>query len=307
MFFSSDAQKIFIDTDTLPVTTEEPLDIVLSPAFYWVKRVHLPVKRLGDVRKLLPSLFEEILPEGSYSYRAVEEGDDYLIFAYDDRKIIDALGRKNITAGQIRHLYFAQSECEQTDEPIRAGDEHVMLFKEGVLVRLPKRLAAEATPLRLKEQSSSADRVVLARYTNIADTRSVGWTVGLTGLLIVLFALEWLMVGSKNTQIEAKQQALFEQYDLKPTKLQNEAVLNRLETLYGKQAKIRDVAGSLLRTQLQGDERVTDLSIGQEKAVVLFEKIDQKRARQLEAELRQSGLQPVTGFEKGMWKVEVAL
>ena len=68
--FRSKAKAFFVDVNSPSYLLEAPVNVILSPSMYWVKRVTLPVKYLYEVKSLIPSLFEENLPEGKYSYSA---------------------------------------------------------------------------------------------------------------------------------------------------------------------------------------------------------------------------------------------
>ena len=108
--FKSKAKAFFVDIETPPYEGSGSVNIILSPSTYWVKRVDLPVKYLRDVRSLMPSLFEEHLPQGKYSYYTYKDGESFLIFAYNDKEVLDLMAEKNITSANIRNVYLAQSE-----------------------------------------------------------------------------------------------------------------------------------------------------------------------------------------------------
>ncbi len=96
--FRSKAKAFFVDVDSPSYHLDESVNVILSPSMYWVKRVTLPVKYLREVKSLIPSLFEENLPDGKYSYSAYKDGDSFLIFAYNDKEVLDLLNR-------MRELY----------------------------------------------------------------------------------------------------------------------------------------------------------------------------------------------------------
>jgi len=57
-------------------------DIILSPEFYWVKKVSLNVKFTNEVKKMAPSIFEGILPNGEFEYRVFRVSDNsYVLVA----------------------------------------------------------------------------------------------------------------------------------------------------------------------------------------------------------------------------------
>ena len=75
------------DNDSILVTDDaskkrEKVNVILSPSLYWVKKLSLPVKYVREVKKLLPSIFEDTLPKGNYNYTAYKSGEDFFGFEH---------------------------------------------------------------------------------------------------------------------------------------------------------------------------------------------------------------------------------
>ena len=83
--FNKQIDTIFLDTICDNFHTDNKVNIILSPSLYWIKKVSLPVKNVKDVKPLLASIFEDILPDGTYNYSAYKNDDAYLVFAYEDK------------------------------------------------------------------------------------------------------------------------------------------------------------------------------------------------------------------------------
>jgi hypothetical protein len=89
MKFRRDTTTLFLDPaskEQLIYDTSKKVNIILSPSLYWVKKMSLPVTNVREVKKLLPSIFEDSLPVGHYSYTAYKHGEDFMLFAYEDKK-----------------------------------------------------------------------------------------------------------------------------------------------------------------------------------------------------------------------------
>ena len=307
MRFKTNAKKVFIDTSSAAISTDEMLDIVLSPAFYWVKKIHLPRQSLRDVKKLLPSLFEDTLPEGTYSYHAYKKDDDYVIFAYDDTAVLAQLAEKDISPAQINQVYFSQSEFEDEGTPISLDGNNVMLYKDGIMLILPAALAEEAKPLHLDQNSRSKQRVELARYRHIADAKSLTWFIALGTVLIILFTMELGMTSAQNGELSLAKEALVKKYELKPTMLQNRAVLNRLEGTHTQQIKIRQVLARIFELQLQKGELMVELSVKKNGIFASFKSISDLRKKQLADALKKEGFKIKKHGKSAIWKIEVVL
>ena len=61
---------LFLDKEAQPVNVQGKIDLILSPSLYWFRAESLPVKTVFQARKLAPSVFDAIIPEGTYSYHA---------------------------------------------------------------------------------------------------------------------------------------------------------------------------------------------------------------------------------------------
>lgn len=307
MVFSRQGRVVFIDTDTVVEPTEEMLDIILSPSYYWVKRLQLPVKSVREVKKLLPSIFEDTLPEGKYSYDAYSEGESYIAYAYSDKEILNALGTKGIKPSQINRVYFAQSEFDTLEGAAKLGEEHVMTVQNGIVVKLPALFAPDAPELTLEEHKLSRSDIELTRYAHIADKKSQLLFAAFMGILIALFVSEWFIVTSKTATIEAEASEVFSSYGLKNTRLQNESVLKRLESDYARQMKLRSVTEKLLDVTLQKSEKVIMYELKGEKLVAEYLVDSEARAKAVIIELKRDALYFKERYNDGKLHVEVAL
>ncbi len=307
MLFNRPATLVFIDTQSTVEPTEEMLDIILSPAFYWVKRLSLPVKYLREVKQLLPSVFEETLPEGTYSYSAYSEGDEYLAFAYSDKMILDMLAEKGVKASQINRVYFAQSEFDRLDGTVKLDDSAVMMVEKGVVIKVPSIVSTSSAALDMTGHKLSKQSIELARYAHIADRRSLMLFASFMVVLALLYTSEWLIVASKTSQISDEQSEVYAKYGLKSTRLQNEAVLKKLEKRYERQMALRAVSSKLLGVTLQKDEKVHAFEHKGNSVHVSYAVASQKRADALKAELKKAGLAVKESYKKGILQLEVSL
>jgi hypothetical protein len=307
MLFNRNVQKVYIDTDTPAVKSEEMLDIILSPAYYWVKRQPLPVRYLREARKLLPSLFEDTLPKGHYSYTAYKEGDDYLLFAYSDKTILDALAAKGIKSSQIHKVYFAQSEFGTMETPLQVDTQSALSIQGGIVVKLPLQFTREAVPLDLNAHRVSPYDIDLARYAHIADQRIIARISVFMALLTLLFGTEWAIVAAKTGTLETKRTELFDRYGLPSTAIQNEAILKRLEKRYAEQSALRDATAKLLALRLEKGEQMTRLVYDEPRLDVSFRIPAQSRADAVVARLKREGLRFTHTFEHQILRLEVSL
>lgn len=291
MLFKNDAQTVFIDTATEPLQTEATLDIILSPAFYWVRRQKLPVRFLREAKKLAPSIFDDILPEGQYSYTAYKDGDAYLLFAYSDKEILQTLATKGIKPAQIKKVYFAQSEFDTLEVPLSIDDESVLGVHEGMVVKLPAALCEAGDSFDLATHKCSSHTVDLSRYAHIADRKSMIRFGSFMAVLTVLFAAELGIVTQKTETLQSQRDDLFAKYDLKRTMVQNEAILKRLNARYEEQTKLRKALFTMMQVRLGKKEYISKVEHKDNAIKVVYTVRSKARAGAVSAELKLGGLE----------------
>ena len=257
MDFRKTALTLFIDTHTsVDVNQGQMLNVILSPSFYWVKHLSIPVKSLSEAKKFLPSLFEDTVPKGKYSYYAYKDEDSYLIFAYDDKKILDALLEKGIHAEQINRVYFAQSEFDKLDEAIEVDEGFVLDIEDHVVIRLPKSFVESYKPLELKDHIFSERPIQLTRYAYIATQKSLKQFALFMGALIAIYMLDWVVSETKTSEFNDAPLGLYAEHDLPATTVQNEVIFQTLQERYDKQISIRQKTGKILNLELEKNEYI---------------------------------------------------
>ena len=305
--FNTKARAIFVDTDSPVTLLDGKVNIILSPSLYWVKRVSLPVKYLRDVKPLIPSLFEEQLPEGKYSYSAYKDGEDFLIFAYNDKEILDLIASKEISSANINNIYLAQNEFKDLQAPVRISDNSILSVQEGIVVKLPALLAPEAPLLDLSEHHFSKQTVHLTRFNQIADKRSQIVFASILGFLIVMFATEWLITSSKVTSIIEKQSAVFSEHHLQSTSFQNEAIQAKLNAVFERQTRIRDIFNLALTIKLKDDEQMKQIVLEKNKIVIAIKTPSEARGQRSLSKLKKRFKRTSARFDNGTYIMEITL
>ena len=84
---------------------DKKFDIILSPAFYWIKKVEINLPEY-KLRKMASSFFDGELPEGEYEY-FIKNG---FVIAYDKKFITDYLVSHGANLSNVNKVYFAQFE-----------------------------------------------------------------------------------------------------------------------------------------------------------------------------------------------------
>jgi len=307
MGFRKAALPLFIDVHTsVKVQKDQILDLILSPSFYWVKHVSIPVKNLNEVHRFMPSLFEDTVPNGKYSYYAYEDEGTYIIFAYDDKKILDTLAEKGIDSGQINKVYFAQSEFEDSAEAISIDEDAVLDIENHIVVKLPKNFVDTFKPLELNNHSFSEHTITLARYAYIATTKSLIQFALFMGALISIFALDWIVSEAKISELSDAPLQLYAEHDLPATKVQNEVVFETLQKQYEKQILLRQKTGEILSLKLKKNEYFRRYDLQDKKLKIEIKLASPERASNVSKILQKKELQKGQ-YKNGVLRLEFEL
>jgi hypothetical protein len=308
MDFRKTGSPLFVDIHTTVNAQEKQLfDLILSPSFYWVKHITIPIKSTSELKKFLPSLFEDTVPKGKYSYYAYADGDAYLAFAYDDKQILNILSDKGIGSEQINRVYFAQSEFQDTQEAIAIDANFVLDVEDHVVVKLPKELVSNSVPLNLDEHVFSGHTITLARYTHIATTKSLIQFSLFMGALIAIYMLDLIVSQIKIKEFEAAPLTLYAEHKLPGTKIQNEAISETLLKQYQQQIQMRQITAKVLDLKLDKDEYITLYDLNEKRLTVELKLASEKKASAITKSLKLKDLSPKEKYKDGLLILEFTL
>jgi len=303
--FKNSYKTIFLDPLMDRVHVEEKVNIILSPSLYWVKKISLPVKYIREAKKLLPSLFEDILPEGHYSYYAYKEDDEYIVFAYEDKMILELMAEKGISPSSVVNIYFAQSEFCSLDGAYTINDKQTLMVKDGIVIVVPSHWVKETDILTLDDLKPSKHTIVLQQFNHILKKSSF-YRIGFVLLfLIVIIFGEWLITLNKANTIANQRSAIFTKYDLKPTMMQNKAINTELHKIYEKQTKLREYIGYFLKLHLAKSEKISYIGFDSKVLSVIIE--DVTDSKKIVEALRRKGMHAKTELKNSVLTLEITL
>lgn len=305
--YKQKTKTLFFHKECEAFESQESVNIILSPEFYWVKKVSLPVKYLRDVKPLLPSLFDGSIPEGIYSYTAYKEGDDYYIFAYQDKLILDALHSKNIKTSQVKNIYFAQSEMKSFDQALYINDSIAMYKEEELFVIVPSLWVEDTLEMDMESLNLTKNTVVLKQFGHLVDNKSIYMLMGVFTFLLLIVGGEFYITSQKLLDKEQQREKLFEEHGLKPTMMQNRAMLSELDRLHENQVQVRQILGSFLGLRLSKDEKISSVSLKNKKLVVEFKDIKKDREANIRKALKVKQVLFKSTYKSNVLKIEVKI
>ncbi|MDD2906327.1 MAG: hypothetical protein PHW94_05220 [Sulfurimonas sp.] len=305
--FNTKYKTVFIDPKSPHYEVDDKVDVILSPALYWVKKLTLPMKYVRDVKKLLPSIFEDVLPAGHYSYSAYKSGEDFFVFAYEDKYILDTLTQKGIIPSNIANVYFAQSEFEHADEAIKINDEESMYFKDEILILVPSAFVTPSKTLDLETLIHSQHTIALAQFGHIVDNKSLTKIAAVFVALLLILLTEWFVTAQKVAEVEGLKEALFAQEGAKSTMFENNAILKKQKEIYEKQTKLRESISVMLASKLAKGETLKEVNFKNKTFVAEFSSLSAATINAIEKELKTANLGFKSSKQSESWRVEVAL
>jgi hypothetical protein len=309
-FKRSNATTLFLDpysTTKVEYDREQKVNIILSPALYWVKKLSLPVKYVREVKKLLPSIFEESLPAGHYSYSAYKSGDDFFIFAYEDKKIIDLLSQNEINAADIAGVYFAQSELSSLEQAVRINETQSLYIKDELLLIAPSVWFSESTPLDLSGIELSRNKIKLQQYGHIVDNSSL-YKIGaiLAVLALILFIEIVITTQKRDTVLELKDE-LFSKYKLQSTMMQNQSTLEKYEKIHASQSKLREYIAYFLTLKLETNQKIELMEYKNGVLLLSISGVVKGNESKILAGLQSKAVKPLVSFSETGMKVEIKI
>ena len=310
MNFKSKHQTIFLDPNSQgswSIQAKEKLNVVLSPSLYWVQRVSLPVKNVRDVKKLLPSLFEDILPEGIYSYSAYKSDDEFCIFAYEDKVILDTLTKQGVNVAFVANVYFAQSELSDILESKIVSKEESLYLKDGLLTMVPRSWVDASETLDLKNIELSKHTVTLQQFGHIVDNKSLYKIVAVVLVISLLILSEYVITSQKVSDIRGAKEELFAKYKLKSTMFQNEAMFKKYNFIHKKQIKLRETVAIILALKLQEGQSISLLELKNARLGVLFSGVAKGQESRIKKVLKLKKVVFKDSFKADSWHLEIVL
>ncbi|MEN4053654.1 hypothetical protein [Sulfurimonas indica] len=306
--FKTQATALFLDVKSnYSLDADKQYAIILSPALYWVKRVSLPVKHIRDAKKLAPSVFEETLPQGNYSYDAQKEAEGvFLLFAYEDKKILDLLLEKNIANNSVRSISFAQ-EILDDDEKYQLDNERVIVKKEGIVTILPAAWFEGLQALDMASLNMPKKSIKLEQFGHIVETKTLYMGALLLACFTLLLGVEYFVYSEQKATLEEEKTALFSKYKLKPTMMQNRAILAHYTKIDKEQEHLRMYLKYLEKIVLKLDEHIEHIRYKNHILTLTLQGVTNQESRRVLAVLVKNSIPFTKKFEKEKLFVEIKL
>ncbi len=288
--FHAKTTPFFLHKNAKPQTGGE-FDVILSPQYYWVKKVALPVKKVSDARKLAESVFEGSLPEGEYSYEVSKAADgDFILIAYDRKNIAEVIDTTFVEKAKVKHVYFAQFACRDLDSCCSIDETGSLVNLDNLLMHIPRNCTDPKLSVDdyLQGKKLTGPQVKLGSLdVEVVDRRTFALMATAAGLFLIALGIGYADYKHAASQLEEQKQALIQKYDLPPTTMQLESIRKRLLKTYKTQKRIREALYQLSGVTLPEHASVKNLDIDSKSADVAITLSKPEQAEALKSQFAQ--------------------
>ncbi len=217
-------------------------NIILSPEFYWAKRVALNVHFSYEVKKMAPSLFDGALPSGDFRYVVFKiTKNDYIVIAYDIPSIKEKLKQLGIDIELVDKIYIAQSEFGSDDVSLRVNDTCGMTKLDGVLVYTCLSFIDSDTMVddAIKNRKLTKNYIYSKQTTSI-EPKQLTLVVWIVFLLNSVFVLDIAKLYKSDKQLLSQRENFIKDNTLPRTSFQLKSIQDELQIIDKTQTDLRE-------------------------------------------------------------------
>ncbi len=236
--------------------------VVLSPEFYWIKKVTLPVKKEKEALKLAPSIYDGFLPSGDFSYEVRQSDDAFIMIAYNKKKIAEELDKVIPYKGDIRELYFAQDALSHIDGCIEVDAKSALTNMDDIIIQVPR--ACTDTKITLYEVLEKARlgkrKVKLSSFDNeLLSSKDIKLVAAIFGLLFFAFLSEYIVYKKAVISLENQRAQIIQEHNLPRTSIQLKSIKKSLSKKFTTQKNFREVLLAISKLRLKSGEYIQSI------------------------------------------------
>ena len=273
-------RTVFLEKGSGTVTADGNVDVVLGPSLYWFREKTLPAKTVSAAKKLAPSVFDAIIPPGEYTYVVIRQNDGtYWLFAFDEAAVAETLKAAGLRVGNIRNIYFAQTECLPLERPLRVGTQKVLTEADGVVTLLPAGYAGETAELSdfFASRARSPHRITVNLYrSDMLDRKSVKSLTAVAVVFALIYGVNYVTATQRLGTVEARQEAIADTYRLPQTSFERDGLVSALEKKQRRQLLLREKAKALFALAQANGGYLQSLTLSTQKVSLSFVLGDEK-------------------------------
>jgi hypothetical protein len=284
--FMENSKKLLLVHRTMAtVTLSEPVNIMLTPQFYTLKKEILPVQYAYQAKKLAHSLFDGLLDvEGTYDFLVYKENEYWTFIAYDVEMIIAFLKTKGFNQGDVSKIFFAQQSVDKFTSTYRLGESDALVVIDETVVIVPSIALGSQTesPLHFDRAFTPSKGVSLEDVT--ASVFTMKQTVFFS-LIFILFAvmyfIEGVRYGGGSQSTEKELQALYVDHPSLQSTYTREGIVTKYRNIDKIERAKRDAVKKLSAMIFKG-VTLTAIYVDHKKVKANFSCTNKKIAQRVE-------------------------
>lgn len=222
-------KHIYFITKKFDKTIKSQSDIILSPEFYWVKKINLNIKFSYEVKKMAPSIFDGVLPKGDFSYKVFKIAPkEFVVIAYDIKHIIEELKFLKIDISFVDKIYTIQSEFQNHDLFLKAEESLGIISQDGVIVCLPLRFLSEIPKINIDDaiqKKLSSNYIYSKNFKEIGinkkESNLISWFLFLSVLVLLTQVIK---VEKERWTIKKQKERITKKYALPKTSFETKSI-----------------------------------------------------------------------------------
>lgn len=240
--------KVIFYTKDFDENINYPVDVILSPQFYWIKKIEIPIKNSFQAKKIAKNLFDL---EDDYIYDAFKIDNNYYAIAIDKNLEL------NIPKKYIKSLRIAQKELYEY-ECVEVSDKHSIKKIDDIFFCFLNEASCPKVDEILKN-------IKLSNYTLSLDAINLDKSSLFLLFASFIFVISYFVIGAFSYKkelnlIEEKKSSLLK-YNLPLTTFQLDAIYANLKEIDNKQKKIKKTLEIISHTPLDKNEEYIKLSL----------------------------------------------
>ncbi len=244
-FFSSKRKDIYFITKNFDKKIDSRCDIVLSPQFYWTKKVNLNTNFSFEVKKMAPSIFDGILPKGDFDYRVFKTNPkEFIILAYDIEHILQELKLLGIDISLVDKIYTIQSELLDKNISLKSDETHGIVSVDGIVVHLPLRFLEETPKNSIEEilQDKLSSSYIYSKNLKEMgiDKKESNLILSLLILLALVLFVHILKIEKNRNLIAKQKEKMIKRYNLPKTSFEIKSMQAEFTKIDKEQNRLRE-------------------------------------------------------------------
>ena len=243
-FFSGEKKDIFFITKNFDKQITATSNLILSPEFYWVKRVSLNVSFAYEVKKMAPSLFDGMLPVGNFEYFVFKLAkNDYIVTAFDMTSIKKNLQSLKIDMNFVEKIYLAQSEFVGNDISLRVNDTCGMTSLDGIMLFTCLNFIDSNVFLDdvIKHKKLTNNYIYSKQFQKVKiEPKQLTLLIWIVLLLNSIFVLDIIKLNKSQNKLSNKKEDFIEKNSLPQTSFQLKSIQEELEVVARTQNDLRE-------------------------------------------------------------------